>query len=415
MRNTIKILPPIINGNRIEYNYKIAGEWIEAFNLDEKFYIEYSCDISNVPSSTAIIPLLCNIFPIAWIYDAEIYAESCDKAFFDSIPEFKKGYIDMYPKVNFGGNIFVERLEQNQNLHDNGSAAFFSGGVDAFNTLVNHAEEKPLLLTVWGADVKFEDKNGWKNVTDHLKTTASEFQVDYVTIKSSFRRFISEACLYRKVINISGDNWWHGFQHGIGIIGHAAPVCYVYNKSTVYFASSFTIAEKGKVTCASDPTIDNYVKFGSTCVIHDGYEFNRQAKVHNITQFVKKTGIKISLRVCWKSTGGKNCCQCEKCWRTILALYAESSVPSEYGFNFSDYDLKKMSKDMKKCYNPMFSELRYKPIQDAMRKNLEINQVPEELKWFYKIDIKKLGYHPYRKFLGKCFQKGKRVISRIVK
>ncbi len=414
MKNVMKISTPVITKNRIEYSYEITGEWQNAFNQEEKFYIEYSCDISNVPSSIAIVPLLCNVLPISWVYDAEIHIESCDKAFFESIPEFKKGYVDMYPKINFEGQIYSENLENNNLSHNNGSVAFFSGGVDAFNTLVNHIDEKPVLLTVWGADVKFEDIDGWENVVDHLKNTSSEFNIDYVTIKSCFRRFIKEYSLSQKVTELSGDNWWHGFQHGIGIIGHAAPVCYVMNKSIAYFASSFTIAEKGKITCASDPTIDNYVKFGFSHVVHDGYEFNRQAKVHNIVEFSKKSGIKIPLRVCWQSTGGKNCCQCEKCWRTILEIIAEGEDARKHDFNYSQLQLKNFHKLFYNKNNIPDYRINgiYFETQQLFIKNLKYECLPQELKWFYKIDINKLGYHPYRNFGRKIKNKLRNIIKK---
>lgn len=415
MKNSIKISKPVITSNRIKYNYEVSGDCREAFNLEEEFYIDYSCDISDIPEGIAIVPLLCNILPIAWIYDAEILIETCDKAFYDSIPEIKKGYISMYPRINFKGKISAQKLEVNNYSADNGKAAFFSGGVDAFNTLVCHADEKPLLLTIWGADVKLEDTAGWNNVLAHIKETSSEFNIDYVTIKSCFRRFINTGVLNNKVKELSGDNWWHGFQHGIGIIGHSAPICYSKNKTVVYLASSFTAADKGKVTCASDPTIDNYVKFGNTNIIHDGYEFNRQNKVHNITEYSNQTGKNISLRVCWQSTGGKNCCNCEKCWRTILALYAENSNPNEYGFDYSEHEFKVMTKKMKKCYVPQFSELRYRPIQEAMRKNVKYDSLPKELRWFYNINIQKLGRHPYIAAWDKCKNKAKRGIKKIIK
>lgn len=412
MKNVIKIFQPVISERTIKYVYEISGEWSEAFNLSENFFIEYSCNISNIPFGIAVIPFLCNILPIAWVYDADVYLEVCDKTFLESIPEFKKGYEDMYPMLEFKGNIHAENIEDNSQKDNKGAVSFFSGGVDAFNTLVNHIDEKPTLLTVWGADITFEDEEGWKNVYNHIRQTASQFDVEFVTIKSAFRRFINPGILNKKV-EASGDMWWHGFQHGIGIIAHAAPVCYVKKKKTVYFASSFTAADKGKITCASDPTIDNFVKFAGSCVVHDGYEFSRQDKVHNIVEFSNKNGIKVPLRVCWKSTGGKNCCQCEKCWRTILELIAEGASAENYDLNYNYKQLKSFHKlfyDKKNIPEYRKSSV-YSEIQKTMRKNLNYNNLPAELKWFYKTDIRKLGYHPYRHFFGKCKSKVKKLIG----
>lgn len=410
MENKITINEVSINNNRIDYKYNVFGEWSEAFKLDELFYIEYSCDISKVPEGVAVIPLLANLLPMAWIYDAEIVVPVCDKDFYDSINDFKKGYEDMYPMLSFGGKITVGNLQENV-CNGTGSAAFFSGGVDAFNTLVNHASEHPTLLTIWGADVQFEDTIGWERVLKHLKTTAEEFTVDFVTIKSSFRRFLDIRPLTGKVY-ASGDNWWHGFQHGIGIISHAAPIMYAMGKQIVYFASSFTAADKKKVTCASDPTIDNYVRFCGAKVHHDGYEFTRQMKIHNIVQFSHKIKKDIQLRVCWQSSGGANCCNCEKCWRTILGIYAEGFDPRKFGFQYNNKQLYRLANKMKYSGDKMFSALRYQTIQRAMRENVDETDLPQAIRWFYEANINTLGQTP---LWFRIIRKIKRIVETIVK
>ncbi len=409
--NKIIIQLPKIENQKIIYSYDVLGEWDEAFNSSNEFFIEYSCNLLNLPLGVAIVPLLANILPISWVYDAEIVAPICDEDFYNSINDFKKGYIDMYPTMTFGGKLTVEKIEKNVVNKQNGCAAFFSGGVDAFNTLTQHFEEKPTLITLWGADIKLNDINGWNNIEKHLEKAADDFEIDFVVVKSSFRMFLNESVLIKKVEQ-SGDGWWHGFQHGIGIISHAAPIMYVLGKETVYFASSFTAADKGKVTCASDPTIDNFVKFCSCNVVHDGYEFTRQMKIHNITQFSRKTGKNIPLRVCWESTGGSNCCNCEKCWRTIMGIYAEGENPHDYGFEYSDEQFSKLSKKLRYSGNKMLGPLRYKPIQDSMRKNTEKNDLPKSIRWFYDIDINKLGKRP---ILMRVYDKFRSIAHRIIK
>ena len=149
MKNRIIIDIPVISGSRISYHYTVEGEWVETFKQEEDFFIEYSCDISSVPEGVAIVPLLANLLPMAWVYDAEIIVPVCDDDFYQSIPEFKKGYIEMYPMMQFGGKLTVAELQKNAPKTQNGVAAFFSGGVDAFNTLTQHADEKATLFTIW--------------------------------------------------------------------------------------------------------------------------------------------------------------------------------------------------------------------------------------------------------------------------
>ena len=400
--NQIQIKRPLNHDNEITYCYEIKGEWVSAFTELRKIKIRNDCDISNVPESVLIVPFLANILPMAWVYDAEIKVDSCDSDFYECLENVKSGYRDMYPMMQFGGRVICDHIVNNNSTEITGALAFFSGGVDAFNTLTQHLDEKPVLFTLWGADVKLFDEAGWENVYNHLQDIATEFDVSFISSKSEFRIFQNTAELTEKV-KISGDGWWHGFQHGIGIISHAAPVMYALGKKTVYFASSFTAADTGKVTCASDPTIDNFVKFCGCNVVHDGYEFTRQMKVHNITQFAKRTGKKIPLRVCWESTGGSNCCNCEKCWRTILGVYAEGFNPRNFGFEYDDFA--ELSQKIYKNRELLkwHRESRYAPMQEVLRKNYTIKTVDPSLRWFYRIDINQLGEVPfYRKVIRKC-------------
>lgn len=411
MSNRIVIQSPVIKENKITYTYQVSGKWKEAFRTKEAFFIEYSRDISSLPESIAIVPLLGNLLPMAWVYDAEIIVPACDKDFYDSIEQFKQGYKDMYPMMQFGGNMIIDRIEENTPADQNGVAAFFSGGVDAFNTLTQHADEKPTLLTVWGSDVNLKDVEGWNRVKAHLEQTAQDFNIQFVTIKSAFRKFLDEGVLSKKVA-VSGDGWWHGFQHGLGMYSHGAPLAYALGIKHIYFASSFTAADKGKVTCASDPTIDNFVRFCGASIVHDGYEYTRQMKVHNITEFTRQTGKRIPLRVCWESEGGSNCCHCEKCWRTILEIYAEGENPKEYGFEYANFG--ELCKEIHINHERLkqYREAFYMPAQNELRQNYTRKTVEPQLRWFYDIDIGHLGETPIWK---KIRRKMKRVFRRVIR
>ena len=75
-------------------------------------------------------------------------------------------------------------------------------------------------------------------------------------------------------------------------------------------------------------------------MIHDGYENNRQMKIHSICQFHKRTGMPVEVRVCYETDQGNNCCHCEKCTRTMLGIMAEGEDPRNYGFFCSNEELK---------------------------------------------------------------------------
>lgn len=363
-------------------------EFIETIDIRKKIRIEYDQDISIIPESIAVIPIVCNILPIVWLFDATLYINEIDRKFYESIEEFKKGFIEMYPYLKFAGNVRVNKIIENDHMNLR-SAVLFSGGVDAFNTFITHIDEKPDLITVWGADIDIENQKGWKPVEEHLKITSEKYGVGFQIIRSNFRKYIQEGRLDKYLDNFHRNlGWWHDFQHGLALIGHTAPLAFVNGYGNIYIASSFTASDRGHYTCASDPTIDNFVRFGKAKVIHDGYEFNRQEKIHRICQFAKNNKVNVPLRVCWESKDGENCCSCEKCYRTIMGILAEKEDPRKYGFkSFDKHKRKKMMRQLKWKYFIKFLRNRYLYIQQSLRQNYTFSSCPKDIKWFYKMKI----------------------------
>lgn len=389
MGNCLKITRIIKTKNKIEYNYEATGEWKDLLDLNEKMFVEYDINIEKVPNSIAIIPLMCNLLPISWVFDVEIEVDELDKDFYECLNDIKKGYQEMYPSIKMAGLLNINETKKNSYNSDK-CCAFFSGGVDAFDTLLRHFEEKPTLITVWGADIKVDNNDGWNVVKNHVEQTSRKLDLPFSFIKSNFRDFINYRKLNKYINDFIKGEWWHEFQHGIGLLGLSAPLSYINGYKTIYIASSFTEAEKGKVTCASDPTIDNYLKFSDSKIIHDGYEFNRQDKIKNIIRLSKNRNKNdILLRVCWQSSSGKNCCKCEKCSRTMLGFIAEKENPGNYGFEIKTIRYNKLLRTIKK--NVKYDELGFgffENIRNAFLDNYSLSETPSELLWVRNIKIK---------------------------
>lgn len=402
------------NGKRIEYSYEVTGRWQEFLNEKENMFLEYDCSVEEVPDSIAIVPLLCNILPISWVFDLTIKINELDEQFYKCIPELKNGYANMHPMIPMLGNLDVKRVEKNTYQPKN-IGTLFSGGVDAFNTLFQHIDEKPILLTLWGSDIKLNDEIGWKKVAGHHVEVAKEYNLEYSFIKTNFRTFINEIALSNQVWKIGNREWWHDFQHGIGILGHIAPIAYLRKMKIVYIASSSTPASKNFV-CASDPTIDNHLRYADCKVIHDGYEFNRQDKVHNICEFAKNNKkTSIPLRVCWESSGGENCCECEKCYRTILEIISEKRDPNDFGFNFTPEKRRKMMKIMPKMNLVKYNHNNYYfEAQQAFINNYTEEETPKDLIWFRKYKFKK-EKPKYKLFMERAWRQTKSIIKKIIR
>ncbi len=380
--NILLVDEVIIEGSRLTVKYIITGGWRKYFNAGTDFTVEYSEDISATPESIAVLPFLCNVLPIAWVCNACVVVPELDFDFHNHLAQIKQGYIDMYPRIDFGGALIVGKLVERDYKTCAETAAFFSGGVDSFDTLIAHVDEHPTLITLLGSDVKLTDKAGWERVSKHARETAAQFGCKNLFIASNFRLFLNEGALSNLVMPRANDGWWHGFQHGIGIISHAAPYAYLHKLKTIYIAS--THSKEFTVTCASDPTIDNHVHIGKCATVHDGYEFSRQDKIRRICEYKRATGTPIQLRVCWISSGGQNCCACEKCYRTICGILAEGDNPKEMGF--PSYSLEWLRQNFPKPgFLSQTTFIFWQNIQARFRERPE--NLPKDLDWLMGVEF----------------------------
>lgn len=323
--------------------------------------MDFGIDVSSVPYGILIIPFISNVLPVAFLCNAEVCADEIDEQFLNSIDNIRCGYQKMYPQLKFDGIFNFKRVKKyTVESKRNGSAMFFSAGIDSFDTLLSHREEKPLLITLWGSDISFEDLHGWEAMKQRIAFTEKTFGAKSVVVKSGFRGFLSERKL-SSLVKTTGNGWWYGFQHGIGIIGHAAPYAYLFGFENLYIASSNT--EQWKVACASDPSIDEKVNFLDCKVIHDGYEFDRVEKTRHVVDFYRNNSIVLPIHVCWQEKGGSNCSRCEKCCRTILGIYACGEDPRKFGFNPNLVSEKvvmdgiKHQKDLESDWIPTFRQI----------------------------------------------------------
>lgn len=382
-----------IQGNRVCYHYTVSEGLKKFFSPEMEYYIEYQKDhtsvsMYNVPDGILAIPFVTNILPIIWLNDAELIVPELDGDFFDSIPEFQNGYINMYPDAFFGGKITAGKIVK-ETVPDSGKCAmFFSGGVDSWCTLVRHLEEKPDLIALWGSDIPITEQDGWSMLRKSLSGTAEQTGLSLVTVKTSFRKIIDEGRLSREFYPVLHDGWWHGVQHGIAIIGHAAPYNYLHGIRTVYIAATYSSEFKGR--CASDPSIDNYVRFCGCRVVDDSC-IPRIQKIKIISDYRKKIQKNINIHVCWVATDGENCCRCEKCYRTIFGLLLEGENPENYGFRLDDTVYEKMRDFMSKysfAENPnlliMWKEMK---LEFKRRRSFLLgNCAYDKIKWIESFD-----------------------------
>ena len=137
----------ILNHNRIEYITENSEGIADAFRKPFEYWIEYNENVEAVPTSIAVIPFVCNVLPIVWVMDAELFVPEIDEDFYNSLENTRDAYIKMYPNIQFKGKLSAAKIVKNVKTFHNEkkkATAFFSGGVDSWATLVSHIGEDEL-------------------------------------------------------------------------------------------------------------------------------------------------------------------------------------------------------------------------------------------------------------------------------
>lgn len=377
----IEITKVVVSHTRLNIKFKCSNQELASYFKNNDFYADYSLPIDSVSSSILIIPFLVQILPLSWLLNFEIRVKEIDRDFYESIPEFKQGYIEMYPVLEFKGELYVESIIDNSNHPRTRKGTLYSGGVDACATLIAHADEHPDLIIIQGSDIHLDQTEAWKQVRNQNDIIAGLFKVNSLWISSNYCEML-EYTKFNKISYKAGDNWWHGIQHGIGILGLCAPIAYVQGYNTLYIASSHT--ENDKVNCASDPTIDNHVAFCGCKVIHDQYEFNRIQKTKHIVEYSKNKSTYPFLRVCYFSGNETNCCKCEKCLRTAITLSLMGEDITKYGFTNPAVMFKGSKWKIIRSVNYSAIPL-WKDIQDHAN-SVDCKSIHPLIKWILKTD-----------------------------
>ena len=374
-------------GNSIRYSYR-ADESLERFFSDREFVIDYPENTESVPDAIAAVPFVANVLPIVWLTDSKLVVPELDEAFYNCIPEVKKGYENMYPETEFGGQIEVGKIVPCDRKAEQGKCAmFYSGGVDSMESLYRHIEEKPTLISIWGSDIAYDNVEGWKILSTALEEAIRQYGLDSAVIRSRFREFDSERALDKKYSAQLQRGYWYGIKHAMGLLGHVAVYAYLHNLETMYIASSNCPAD-GQIRCASDPRTDNHVRFAGCRVVHDGFELTRQDKVGNIVRYTKASGRVLPLHVCWETQTGRNCCKCEKCYRTMTGLILENADPADFGFPNADQEMPFMHERMITAGN--HAPKTWSRLHDDTKRRQKIlrgNPNWKYIKWLVKADF----------------------------
>ena len=378
-----------VEKNDIRIDYKVTEGLKKYFNLENKFHVHYYEDISTVPEEVAVIPFVSNVLPIIWLTNSELVIDSLEEKYANSLDKTRMAFNKMYKTDIFKGKVTVKKKKRIKPLDtEENISVFYSGGVDSTSSLVSCLEnnKRPLLITIWGTDVWDNNIEGFESLKKNAEDCGKKYNLKNMFIKTNFRKFIYEHELTKDLLTGKiNDSWWRGIQHGIGLIGHVAPYAYTKNIKLHYIPATLNSNNIGS-TCGSFPTIDESVKYMNCSICHEGYELDRLDKVNHITSYFEKQNETFPLRVCYMDKGSKlNCCQCEKCYLTIMELISLKKDPNKWGFTVNKETMSDIPKYLyeKASDSPINVEI-WNRIKQEMDKNKKVLGKHKELDWIYK-------------------------------
>ena len=397
-----------VSGNHVDYHFEATGILKPYFSTDTMF-IEYQEDMSMVPKSILAAPFVANIIPLMWATNTILWVKELDHTFYESLIRVYYAYQRMYSHFPLKGDIFPGKFIDNHLDVKRESLLLFSGGLDANCTYVRIRDTKPLLFNIqgWYKSLMDLDEAADADIRD-VKIFAKREGTDSSSAKSNFAVVVKKTEWNKKIRPQFGDSWWHGFNHSMAFITIAMPLAYKHGIKNIYIASSVPMGEYA--TCASHITTDSEFRFaGVGGCIHDGAELVRQEKVQTVVAYQKTTGKPYPMRVC--SFNDHNCCECDKCFRTVLGLTAEAVDARDFGF-YIDKPLKEHWEDVISRRVDLMSfkserKVHWPYIISRMKTNYDkMNQEQKDfVDWFLNFDFDKAKREGVRKYYRKNFFK----------
>lgn len=380
-------------GNLVNFHFSTSPEIAKYFTTNTLF-VEYDRDVNDVPDSILAIPFVSTLLAVSWVLDCNLWVREIDKTFYEHVPRIRDAYREIYDHFPLNGRFAPAILKQNQlsvSEHSPVKALLlFSGGADCQSTFIRNLAKSPMLCNIQGWYKSLEDKDLAADADKRdITAFASEQSVPTCFVRSNFARVVGDEFDKEFAAQI-GDNLWHGFLHSMAFIGISIPIAYQAGIREILIASSLTIGLN--FYCASNLTTDSEFRYAQDGFItHDGFELNRQGKMAVIVKYQQATGKPFFMRVC--SFNDHNCCECEKCFRTILGIIAEGGNIKDFGF-IIEGSLKQHWEDVlyRKAGLMSFKSekfIHWPHIKKRMLENYDNIEDKEFVDWFLNFDFDK--------------------------
>jgi hypothetical protein len=284
----------------IAYDHRLLkseGYW---FEVQEKYAAQLT-DSGN--------PWLVCLLPLAVTLGEPLrISRPVDRELYKNIQELMRIWVDWYPHLHTVP-IEAEIVDAAPREKHARTALFFSGGIDAFHTLLHYdsasgsGSHHPIddLIFIHGFDVPIYNHDAFQHVQGSLQIAAADFDKEFVVLATNLRETRCQKADFSSLAHAS-------------ILASAA-LTLEEKYSKVLISSSYNYRNLHR--WGSHPQTDRLYSTKRTDFIHYGAEFSRIEKTAYVAQSDRALR---SLRVCWLSDSGGNCGACNKCYRTMVTL-----------------------------------------------------------------------------------------------
>ena len=271
---------------------------IEAIVDGEPLWFE-SGDVELRPSAEAYASAL--LIPAAVSGRSLEIEAPVDHAWLDHVPAILRLVNGWW---NLGETrVIAERKVAPPNTGAEHYAQCFTGGVDSYYALVSAAAPPSMLVFAHGFDIELGDCRRLEAFIPGLQETAAAYNARPVVISTNLRKLSA----LRRV------SWGHCHGGALAALGHLLSD----EVNRLVIPSSYPYHD-GK-PWGTHWDLDHLWSSSSLAVEHADATLRRHGKVIEIAKFPLAMR---HLRVCWENNAPTgNCSRCEKCVRTMLALW----------------------------------------------------------------------------------------------
>jgi hypothetical protein len=230
-----------------------------------------------------------------------------------SVPAIQKLICEWYRDFHTISAASTGLHEHAQTAERSATGAFFSGGVDSVYTLVKNQAQISDLILVHGFENPVHDEERLVVTLRAVLPTVQRLDKKLLVVHTNLRKSVEQwmASLKKKY---KGSFFGFCYQ---GSILAAAGLCLQQMFGRIIFPASYTY--ETLVPYGSHPSLDPLWSTENLEFIHDGCEAGRLEKIKKISAQAPFAAQR--LQVCeYTRAGETNCCRCDKCLRTMLAL-----------------------------------------------------------------------------------------------